>query len=376
VEIQSNLTVLGPATRPAVANSLVLKVGQILPVTVVKILRDTGQAQLDIGGRLVKAESALRLTPGQTLTLEVIQSGPLPKLKIIGPFTAEAVRERALLNNISLQKSPVELARQVLALSRAAHGTAAVPAGVRHLAQSFLAYLPDVRDLATFQGVKHAVTESGVFLEARLAQFAQNEDASFAHDLKAGLLRFAARAEASGQFRDVESSKDAGLPADASDSETETQLHRALAESARGALSRMVLNQAASLPADQAGRQAWHLEIPFLTSSQAQSAQVTIQRESGARSKNKESQWTIAVELNPPNLGTLQSKICLSNNQVSVYFRTESESTRALIQANLNVLEKQLDNAGLAAGNLATGVGLAREKPLQSTVQGLVDARA
>ncbi len=345
---------------------------------VVKTLHGTGQTHLDIGGKLVKAQSVLRLTPGQILKLEVIQAGPLPKLKIISPVTVtnEAVREKAVLNNISLQKSPVELARQLLALSRVAPGTDTVPASVRHLAQSLLTYLPDLRELSTFQGIKHAIAESGIFLEARLAVLAQNGRESIDHDLKAGLLRFAGRAEAGSQFGDLQTRKGNDLPADASRSETESQLNRTLAESARGALGRIVLNQAVSLPGDHAGKQTWNLEIPFLTSGQVQSAKVTIQRESRARSTTIESQWTIAVELNPPKLGTLQCKICLLGNQVNVYFRTESESARELIQANLNTLEKQFGNAGLTAGNLATGVGLAPEKPMQSLIQGLLDARA
>ncbi|MGH8547391.1 MAG: flagellar hook-length control protein FliK [Methylococcales bacterium] len=341
----------------------------------VKTSPDTGQAQLSIGGNLVRAQSALLLTPGQILELEVVESGRLPHLKIIDPATTETILQRALLNHIALQKSPAWLPKQLLAFSKVAPGIESLPAQVRNLAQNFLANLPDVHDLSTFQGIRQAIGASGIFLEARLASLAQHGGDALDHDLKASLLRFAAHVDGETKPRETKGQKEHQSPFGASRSEAESSLSRTLAESARGALGRIVLDQISSLPEQQSGKQIWNLGIPFLNSERAESAMLTIQHDTRAHSQQNEHQWSVVVELNPPNLGTLQCKISLSGDRVNAYFRSESESTRNLIQTNLNLLETQLSAAGLNVGNLASGTGLSSANPRQTTVQGLFDER-
>jgi flagellar hook-length control protein FliK len=374
LEIQPHLTVLGPTARRTVANLLLeFKVGQIIPATVVKTSPDAGQAQLSIGGNLVRAQSTLLLTPGQSLELEVVESGRLPQLKIIQPASIETIRQKALLNHIAAQKNPVLLPKQLLAVSKSIPGFESLPAQVRNLAQTFLAHLPDVRDLSTFQGIRQAIGDSGIFLEARLASPAGRDREAFDNDLKASLLRFEAGLKSAVKTPRIEAQND--LLARDSRLEAESILDRTLVESARGALSKIVLDQISSLPQDPAGKQVWNLEFPFLNSDRAESAKLTIRRETRARSGQKEPQWSVVVELNPPNLGTLQCKISLSGDRVNAYFRCESESTRDLIQSNLEVLQNQMSEAGLRAGHLASGTGLSSEDPKSSASQGLFDQR-
>ncbi|MGR9107181.1 MAG: flagellar hook-length control protein FliK [Gammaproteobacteria bacterium] len=403
MDIQSNLTVLGTslsAGGPRALQNVLLqfKVGQIVAATVVKTLPDTGQSQLNIGGNLVKAHSNLALTPGQSLQLEVIESGSLPRLRILEPPPTETLRERVLLGNIALQKSPALLPGQLLALQKTDSGLESIPVKIKTLAQSILRTLPDVRELSTFQGIKRAIAESGIFLESRLASLAPPESESFQHDLKANLLRFAARLELENQVPDKTlQQKEAGetqkgtldmpkgahgthkpidAPANPSGLEQESRLNQTLAESAKGALSKIVVEQLASLPENQPGKQVWHLEIPYLHGNHAEAAKLTIERETRSQVPEPGHQWSIVLELNPPNLGTLQSKITLQGNQVNAYFRSESEPIRDLIHNHLKLLELQLSNAGLEVGHLASGTGLAREKPIHSQNQRLFDAKA
>ena len=380
MEIQSNLTVLNATAQRAVANLLLqFKVGQIVPATVVRTLPDTGQAQLNIGGNLVKAQSTLPLTPGQTLQLEVLESGNLPKLKILGttlnPALDGSARENAVFKNIGLQKSPVLLPKQLLAFAKTTPGIDALPARVRNLAQNILTNLPDLQDLSTSRGIKQAIGESGIFLEARLAAIAKNGPESLDHDLKANLLRFAARADTGSTSGEIEKQQTNDPSANASRTESDSQISRTLTDSARGALSRIVLDQIASLPDDQPGKQVWNLEIPFQHAGKAESARLTIERDGRAGADATEHQWSIVVELNLPNLGTLQSKISLSGERVHAYFRTESNAIRELIQSNFDILDTQFGKAGLTTGNLASGTGVASRKPTQSAERSLLDER-
>ena len=120
----------------------------------------------------------------------MVEAGRLPQLKIIRPIVPETIRQKALLSNIGLQKSPVQLPRQLIALSKAPAGANTLPAAIKILAQNFLTNLPDVRELSTFQGIKQAVAESGIFLEAKLSSLTQQKNAPLENDLKAKLLRF------------------------------------------------------------------------------------------------------------------------------------------------------------------------------------------
>ncbi|MCI0667274.1 MAG: flagellar hook-length control protein FliK, partial [Methylococcaceae bacterium] len=323
---------------------------------------------------LVRAQSTLVLTPGQTLELEVVESGRLPQLKIISPAATETVLQKALLNNIAAQRNPALLPKQLLAFSKTAPGTNSLPPQVRNLAQSFLTNLPNLRDLSTLQGIKQAIGESGIFLEARLASLAKHGGQPLDKDLKASLLRFAAGAESAIKPRETEGQKD--LLARDSRFEAESSLSRTLVESTKGALSRIVLDQISSLPQDQPGKQVWNLEIPFLNSDRAESARLTIQRDTHAGFQQTEHQWSVILELNPPNLGTLQCKISLAGDRVNAYFRAESESTHHLIQSNLELLEQQLSDSGLSVGSLASGTGLSRENPRKFADRGLFDEHA
>lgn len=376
MDIQSILPVISPAARQATTDLLLqLKLGQIIPATVIKALPDTGQTHLSIGGKLVQAQSSIALQPGQALELEVIEIGRLPQLKIVRPVAAETVSQKTVLNNIGLQKSPVLLPRQLIAFAEAPSGVNNLPAAIKTLAQNFLTSLPDVRELSTFQGIKQAIAESGIFLEAKLASLTQPKSAPIENDLKANLLRFAASVDIENPSRELVQRKKTGGPSVLSKPEVEFNLNRTLAESAKGAISKIILDQVSSLPEDHGNKQTWSLEIPFLNVQQAETAKLTIQREASKQSKTGEPHWSVVVEINPPNLGSIQSKIILSGMEVSTYFRTESEFTRDLIQNNLNVLRKQLASAGLSTGNLTSGSGLSREKPIHSEATRLVDQR-
>jgi Flagellar hook-length control protein FliK len=356
LEIQSNLTVLGTSLRRATSEGLLqLKVGQIVPAIVVKMLPDSGQAQINLAGNVVRARSALPLTPGQTLELKVVESGRLPRLKIIRTGADETLIRRTLLNHVGFQRSLALLPNQILALAKAAPGFDSLPAPSKNLAQGILANLPDARALTTFHGIKQAIGESGIFLEARLAALARGEPGSFDRDLKGSLLRFAVHAHDGGKAPEPEGQKIDETIAQDSRKDAESLSVRALAESARGALSKIVVDQLSSLPIESSGKQTWNLEFPFLDFDRAESAKLTIQRDFRARSERKDNEWSIVVELNPRNLGPLKIKITLSGNLVSTYFSAEKESTRSFIHTNLKILRGQLENAGLTPANLESG---------------------
>ena len=72
--------------------------------------------------------------------------------------------------------------------------------------------------------------------------------------------------------------------------------------------------------------------------------------------------WQITLEFNFKTLGNVQSKINLSDNQVSTVFYTELPATADRIQQLLPLLETGLTDAGLQVKNLSIAKGPLKQK--------------
>jgi hypothetical protein len=129
----------------------------------------------------------------------------------------------------------------------------------------------------------------------------------------------------------------------------ESQIKELIAKS-EGALSKITLNQLSSLNTEtNSTRQSWLVEIPMLNNQQSESIFLKIEREESSSNKAKQAdqQWTVFLEINPPKLGLIKSKLALSNDQINTSFWTENANTRLLINENLSLLRDKLHRANL-----------------------------
>ena len=162
------------------------QVGQLLQATVTE--SRSGKVLLAIGNRQISAETSLALEKGQQLTLQVRSLGEQPVLKIAGsagePPTNSAIR---LL--LPKQGAMPPFLATMAQLARSYNPS--IPALINELVRSIVKQMPDTKTAATPQGLKKAVTESGVFLERQL--LLQSNQASrplfINSDFKANLLR-------------------------------------------------------------------------------------------------------------------------------------------------------------------------------------------
>ncbi|QSA98833.1 flagellar hook-length control protein FliK [Methylococcus sp. EFPC2] len=123
---------------------------------------------------------------------------------------------------------------------------------------------------------------------------------------------------------------------------------------AEGALARIVLDQLASQPQIDGKQVLWQLQIPYTDGNQAESAKLKILREHIRRDGREQAFWSVVLELNPPGLGTVHSRISLTGGQIDSYFWSDRPATARLIDAHLDVLAARLQQAGLAIGQLDT----------------------
>ncbi|MCK7583681.1 MAG: hypothetical protein MZV65_54670 [Chromatiales bacterium] len=195
--------------------------GQILDATVVRQALD-GTVTLRIGGQEVQARTGLTLSADQPITLQVAQSGVQTVLRVLHATNASVAPDAGAARTGT---APPELAtlahawRQVLPrqgdalplLTRlatllpqpaAAGGTppqGTLPAPVAQALQVLSTRLPALESLFTAAGLKRAIGDSGVFLEARLGQAAaRSEPPAVANDFKANLLALVQTLRAAG----------------------------------------------------------------------------------------------------------------------------------------------------------------------------------
>ncbi|MFO8156166.1 MAG: flagellar hook-length control protein FliK [Pseudomonadota bacterium] len=166
--------------------------GQVLRATVVSFTPQ-GHVNLDVdGSRLQSNQSALGLQAksGQSLRLEVVEAGKLPVLRVLegGGSPQEAARQaarEALPRQASLEQVLQRGADQLRQIAGGAGTTQQANA-----ARQVLSALPDAGRMTTAEGVRQAVSNSGLFLENHLGQQARGGPATpLSQDLKANMLR-------------------------------------------------------------------------------------------------------------------------------------------------------------------------------------------
>jgi hypothetical protein len=148
-----------------------------------------GKILLTIGNRQLSAESSLPFEPGRVLTLQVRSVGEQPVLKVVAALqeSATAMAVRMLLPRYGPTTPLLASLSQLTTTPKVP-----LPPVVSEIASALVRSLPDPAALATPEGVRTAIRNSGSFLEHHLAQATgtgASVPVSFDNDFKANLLR-------------------------------------------------------------------------------------------------------------------------------------------------------------------------------------------
>jgi hypothetical protein len=221
----------------------------------------------------------------------------------------------------------------------------------------------------TAEDLQHAIAQSGLFLEAQLAAGGAPPEG----DLKAALLNLVQALDA--LAGPAPASTGAGLsppyagaplkgqpPATASlPPEAALELVAALlSKEAKGALSRQVLMQAASLPkSGQAGSTqgaaqrpaaSWLFELLFATPDGAAVAQFEIDRDGEPPHDGAPDPiWRVRFSLDFAPIGPIHARISLGGGQAHVTLWAENEDTRSMLDAQQADLTDALRDDDLTA---------------------------
>lgn len=251
-----------------------------------------------------------------------------------------------------------------------AAGNPALPAPVRSAAAQVLAQATPFDARVAGGDVAKALSQSGLFLEAKLA--AAPQVSPMGQDMKAGLLvlRQALASWLAGAPRSPDArgpartppppyraggpraqpSATPSLPAGASPS----QIGQRLLAETESAVARQELLQIASLPAGadepvEAQVTRWMFEMPFTTPQGAAVAQFEISRDGRGKGGEAQPTWRAAFSLDIEPLGPIHARVSLAGGQAIVGLWAEREAGLARLEEGRELLGAALARASFQA---------------------------
>lgn len=249
-----------------------------------------------------------------------------------------------------------------------AAGNPALPSSVRSAAAQVLAQATPFDARVGGADVARALSQSGLFLEAKLA--AAPQVSPMGQDMKAGLLvlRQALSAWLAGAPRGPDARPPArtppppyraggpraqpaatpSLPADAAPS----QIGQRLLAETESAVARQELLQIASLPTAEpveAQVTRWMFEMPFTTPQGAAVAQFEVSRDGRGKGGDTHPTWRVAFSLDIEPLGPIHARVSLAGGQAIVGLWAERESGLARLEEGREMLGAALARADFRA---------------------------
>lgn len=380
--------------------SVGLREGQILRALVVQGTpagRGGGQALLEIGRLTVPVRAQLPIPTGLTLKLEVARLLPNLSLRILSSepqSPREAAVQRAALTLLPQQRG---LATLTAGLQQASRPASPLPAPVQVAAREVLRALPDRSAVTDPAGLRRAIQESGLFLEAQLARAAATGQAPTS-DLKTLLLRLLTQLPAASGTtpegaalaarptlspgQEPPPPRPGGGPVPQPPTEDWTlpanarEALDALRQLVEGALARLCLHQlAAQAQTPETEGRSWLLELP-VRQGEDRSDVVHLQIEQERRRQGEEEgRWSVNLGLHLPGLGALQARVSLQGAVVATTFWAERAETAAALSTALPELETALKARDLRVASLSVGVR-PPDTPGPSAPGPLLDLRA
>jgi len=373
-----------------------IKDGQYFYAKVISQSQSKQEIVLRLGNQLLNVKSSVLVATGQTIKVlaeqtpsELILKIPPPVnqtesinkfLRLLLPKQASVHEFQQPLNQVlaSLQKQPSPRLEGQTIYNGTKHTE------ITRLAANIIKNLPSYKHITNATELKKIVQNSGVFFEPNLRQAissstpaimeqllqqAKHIDAVQPSDLKANLVKLIQLLKnwpTSPHTKQLAVTKNIN-PALLLDTQV-----KALIEKSEGALSKITLNQLASTNTESStgtSRQTWQIEIPFFNNQQHESIFIKIEQEGSNNKKQRKNNpiWSVSLEITPPKLGAIKSKLTFADQKVSSTFWTDSAETRLLIQQHLNLLEEQFKQAGIDLEKIhiqqGSGVSIQKAKP-------------
>jgi hypothetical protein len=377
------------------------RVGTVLAARVLGT-NEIGKLLLQIGGMTVEAEPQGTQLPSQ-FQVRVLANGAQPQLEVIGEAADDRVAMQGLRERLPQQNGYAPLLGTLDALARRP-AARLLPAPLRAALATLEASVSTIDEAATPNGLKEAISRSGIFLEAQLARPAGEPVGA---DFKAALLQLRRAlaelpppstlraptprtSEAPAQHTDnpvplrqetPQRMGDIAPPLRQRPLLAQPRLDEAspdtgvdilvgqLRETVRGALARVEIAQLESPP--QVG--VWMIEVPLRDDRGYDVLQLRIEQEATPVGEWGGT-WTVGFALDLPSLGALQGEIQLRDVRTSIRLWAQHAEAVARIEGQFVTLRQWMERAGLQLEQLACHHGIPQPASAYSAV--LLEATA
>jgi hypothetical protein len=301
---------------------------------------------LRVGELELVARTELALTRGQALVLEVTKGGDTPELRLAREPSEHDLIIQALRTSLPRLQPFGEAIERLAAAWRSLRENGALPVAtakeVDRLIQGLRGAAPDP------EALRQAASDSGLFLEARLALGLPGPA-----DLKGLLLQLVARLPPKPHATGREPAAPGGAPQRQSDDAF--ALLTTLRDEAEALLAGLRGRQLASLP--QEGQpMAWHFELPLRDPSGRETT-LWLRTEREGDGHAAEPRWSVTLKLDLEPLGAVHAHLSMHGGRVAASLWAERPDTAALLESRLPELEAGMRRAGLDPLRLCAGVG-------------------
>jgi flagellar hook-length control protein FliK len=345
---------LKPADLPAIGDKLNVQVVKLSPAPEFQVMRHETLAGLNTPPlQLSLIPSQTGVTPSENLPTN---ANPVPKLapQNLSPLLLQQPFITATLRQlVAHQSSPAQFLTQLLRDLPALQQSNRLSTALKTALQNMIQTLPQIQHLTDPQTLQQTLQNSGLFLEAKLLQRLNTLPTPLQQDFKANLLKL--KSALHQQLLQPDNEVRISLE--------ERTLLTELQQKTGEAISKLMLEQLASLPKDDSPKQLWHLEIPVLMKQTVNTLTLEIERDSqNTTAANPAPCWSVTLTLTPPGLGTLYCKISAMDNTLNTYFRSEDEQTLTMIEQHIEQLRAQFKAAGLNPGHIDSQKGHLHKK--------------
>lgn len=345
------------------------RVGALLQAVAVRDA-NSGQLWLDIGGQRHSARLASGNgsgpANGEVLQVRVLRNSPVLALETLSAVAtdAETVVSDAMRRFVPRQESAALMLANLSWLAQGKNGANDLPKAVMQAAAQLWQALPDADSLGDPQSLQQAITRSGTFLEANLADAARTgfDPKLLATDLKALMLGLSRTLRDSGARPSAARSDNAvnapiptargpltalnAAPATFSMIEATDQQLNELSRQTDGAIARLTTTQITnSAPDPQV--QSMLVELPVRHEDRAAMLRLRIEHDNSRQHFGGADSWTVEAAVDLGQVGALHAKVTLSGQRIGVQLRAESAAIVDALSAHAGELEAMLRESGL-----------------------------
>ena len=342
-----------------------------------------GMMILQIGAMAVETQSPSTQLPPQ-FQVRVLSMGAEPLLEVMIPSGPETFVQQAMRERLPQQNGYAPLLAALDTLAQRPQ-VRQLPASIRTALALLENAMRTPEEISDGPGLREAVTRSGLFLEAQLADPAALDEALGEDDWKAALLRLATALQTGGyatkpaiagpstapdtapplQHRGLQAQPRAAAPEEGDpllgdDAQDLRLLLERLNTDVHAALARLEVAQL-----ETAATSVWMVEIPVQGKDGRDVVQ--LQLEQGATSSDP-STWTLGFALELPSLGPVQGEVQLRGQRLSVRLWAHMGSTVEKLDRRFDMLRDRLAASGLILDQLSCQHGMPQTGQSRSAV--------